>query len=250
MMQNVATSIFINLNLITMIKVNNTRLENGVLVTDAKVVLVECTPEEALIGYSDYSKYDLINKWLSIPEKYFKPILISETEIEGVIGDSIFFDTKFFKHITTITKDSNVWHKTLTTFKILALPEHFSEEALQQIVDGKLKDGDKVTIECDRVRKRGYKCKDCGLRVTLGRKCKDESHKDLIFDDAEFNRIKLNQSNHIIIHKSEEKMYTREEVKKLFDQFSNSEELAYIMDGYYSGCQYAVVIEWFDKNIK
>lgn len=36
-------------------------------------------------------------------------------------------------------------------FKILALPEHFSPRHLQAIVDGKLKDGDKVLLEVEEI---------------------------------------------------------------------------------------------------
>src|SRR3972149_2891570 len=65
--------------------------------------------------------------------------------------------------------------------KILALPEHFSPKHLQAIVDGKM------LVECDKMWNE---------------------------IDGEYKVIKLNQSNHITLHKIEEKMYTREELKE------------------------------------
>ncbi len=65
--------------------------------------------------------------------------------------------------------------------KILALPEHFLSEQLQMIIDGKLKDGDRVLIEC------------YGAPGSYG-----------------IERV----NNHIILYPIEEKMmYTREEVR-------------------------------------
>jgi hypothetical protein len=88
----------------------------------------------------------------------------------------------------------------LDACKILALPEHFSPKHLQDIVDGKLKEG-KVLVECELHVFADLGAYDCGGDLT------DDVHK--------INRIKLNSSNHITLHKVEEKMYTGEEVKRI-----------------------------------
>lgn len=84
-----------------------------------------------------------------------KPVIVSETEKIGV-GD--FYLTSGNKIIEIKSKDRfglfylkngkvgetyvNDWYD-----KILALPEHFSEEQLQDIVEGELKDGDEIYLK-------------------------------------------------------------------------------------------------------
>jgi hypothetical protein len=71
-----------------------------------------------------------------------KPILISETEkIEAGVD-------YMFAHGQIQEPDKTYVEITGSTKKILALPEHFSPKLLQDIVDGVLKSGDKVLIEC------------------------------------------------------------------------------------------------------
>lgn len=74
------------------------------------------------------------------------PIIISETEkIE--VGDTVNHGL-INELIYIVDKDNleaSIYNKSK---KILVLPEQFSPEQLQMIVDGKIKDGDKVLIEC------------------------------------------------------------------------------------------------------
>src|SRR5690348_3548330 len=54
---------------------------------------------------------------------------------------------------TIFTWNKNTYQKTLNLLHVrfFALSEHFSTEQLQMIVDGKLKDGDKVLVECQQI---------------------------------------------------------------------------------------------------
>lgn len=78
------------------------------------------------------------------------PIIISETE-EIEVGDWVY--NKVSKHSSTdshiyqITKRKQLHNSNQS--KILALPEHFSDKHLQAIVDGKMKDEDKVLVKCN-----------------------------------------------------------------------------------------------------
>ncbi len=105
-------------------------------------------------------------------------------------------------------------------FKILALPEHFSPEQLQMIVDGKLKNGDKVLIECD-----------------YWPDIRDDKYPGQYV-------IKLNSSNHITLHKVEEKMYTLDQVVALAKHIccKHCDEA----DAWDNN----TVTEWFEQNMK
>lgn len=79
-----------------------------------------------------------------------KPTIISQTEpIESL--DNVLVDNKFitttksweFDYACRFPKEKR------PRYKILTLPEHFSPQHLQDIVDGKLKEGDKVLVECE-----------------------------------------------------------------------------------------------------
>lgn len=79
--------------------------------------------------------------------KWIKPIIISETE-EIEIGDK-------YIHLPTNTileKGQDKEAILVNSYKILALPENFSPKHLQAIIDGKLKDGDEVLIECKNMK--------------------------------------------------------------------------------------------------
>src|SRR5690606_33636935 len=119
-----------------------------------------------------------------------KPIIVSESEkIEA--GDWVYNEVS--KEIYQF-KENHVSYE----FKILALPEHFSPQQLQDIVDGKLKEG-KCLVECEtRI-----------LRPELGAIFEGPSGLEYLNDTI----IKLNP--HITIYPVEEKMYT----KKDFDEF-------------------------------
>src|SRR5690606_35806921 len=141
-------------------------VRDNILVTDAELVLVD---------------------------NYHLPILISKDKIE--VDDWVYNEVS--KEIYQF-KENHVSYE----FKILALPEHFSPQQLQDIVDGKLKEGDKILVECTI----NY-CKDCVFNQgqELSPDCCNQS--DTV--------IKLNSSNHITIYLVEEKMYTRKD----FDEF-------------------------------
>ncbi len=194
-------------------------------VAEAKLVLVECKPEEAklfgvMIGNSngfkgglfDYSKTGLL-KGIT---KYWKPILISETE-KIIKGDQAYWN----KTSPIIFEAEYDWDIN-PIFKILALPEHFSPKHLQAIVDDKLKDGDKVLVECD------------ALNTTI----------TSIAQSGYTHSVKLNSSNHITLHKVEEKMYTREEVRELCYQLAMRITSDTVVE------TRKKFIAWFEQNVK
>lgn len=218
------------------------RIPEDVTVAPAKLVLVECKPEEAILVLSQYgyglitSKCNESGTWVDVKGKnwtiscpidtikYLKPILISETEnIEiGEIGlnshNQIFQYGELSKQLSE--KDPSTSYR-----KILALPEHFSPKTLQDIVEDKLKDRDKVYVECESTV---LKDKYSGLTLP-GEK----------FDyRIDYYYPKLNP--YITLHKVEEKMYTRKEVRSNVIQ-----ALVELADNAVSGKE---VIEWFEKN--
>lgn len=151
-----------------------------------------------------------------------KPIIISETEkIEK--GDWIWIEGMLvnYIHALSLSAISGQGYR----YKVLVLPEQFSPKQIQAIIDSKMKDGDKVLVEC--IHKGDYD-------EYLGHGDKDA-------------RIALNSQGHVTLHKVEEKMYTREEV---YDFILNA--LA----------QYRIILEtgdvwrnwdtdkWFEQNVK
>lgn len=137
-----------------MIKVEHTRIHvaipNGksmyhdVLVTDAELVLVECTSIDGLFNKYLGDPLVLHDKKYGAGRKYYKPILISESEkIE--VGDYVFED------ISGIFGPYEEGDVVENPKKILALSEHFSPQILSKIVSGELKDGDKVLLEVEEI---------------------------------------------------------------------------------------------------
>lgn len=109
-------------------------------VIEAKLVLLR--PEDR-----DYMGKSPLKGFICIPgtqNYWFKPVLISETEY-CVGGQDKYLDNQ--NTICNLPYASTL-ATTETGKKILALPEHFSKEQLNMIVEGKLKDGDKVYVEC------------------------------------------------------------------------------------------------------
>lgn len=74
-----------------------------------------------------------------------QPIIISETE-KILVEDWYIDDTMAIRQ--SVTDDKDYWSRRQDYNKILALPQHFSEEQLQDIVRGKYADGDTVMVEC------------------------------------------------------------------------------------------------------
>ena len=194
------------------------------LITDAKLVLVE----EPNPNRKEHTLWRNKNGQLLLTHSSstdlvaLKPILISETEkIE--VGDWYYYP---YKHQVNQCKGLN--GKALvdpSCRKILALPEHFSPKHLQAIVDGKLKDGDKILVECEKPE---Y----------------NEWRKEEVFVD--WFKIKLNP--HITIYHSttladvEEKMYTREEVINLIEDYRQTIHN-------YGTWTYSPKL-WFEQNVK
>jgi hypothetical protein len=184
---------------------------------------------------------------------HFKPIIISETEkIEA--GDKVLTSYSRVLRITHVfDRGYNVteedWYKENPNKgeywlankdvigKILALPEHFSPKHLQAIVDGKMKDGDEVYVECE---KHGN-CKVCNNQGVYH--C---AHPEECGNAIEFTQIKLNLNNHITLHKIEKKTYTRDEVLEIVRQ--RSLNLITDMDKYLRLHPMSSSENWFNRN--
>lgn len=85
------------------------------------------------------------------------PIIISETE-EILFNDWVYMDvldnsTNMFQVIED-KSDLDNYNKTKGCYKILTLPEQFSNKHLQAIIDGKIEEGE-VLVKCDSIQ--GYK---------------------------------------------------------------------------------------------
>lgn len=76
--------------------------------------------------------------------------------------------------------------------KVLALPEHFSPKHLRDIVDGKMKDGDKLLVECETK----YDDTDTFINEWGNREGRDN----------EF--VRFDSQGHIILYRPKEKVYT------------------------------------------
>ena len=128
--------------------------EKIIPVAYAKLVLVGCDPKESLLAkYNSVGGISYSNGKATLAGTYYKPILISLTEKIEV--DNWSYDTK----TNTIRKcednegidELRLYGGSKRCFKLLVLPEHFSPQTLQDIVDGKLKDGSKVLLEVEEI---------------------------------------------------------------------------------------------------
>jgi hypothetical protein len=189
---------------------------NEVLVTEGKLVLVQCNSEDGLLYKYLSDPIRLTDFKYGAGRKYFKPIIISETE-KIVRGDS-WYD---FDEDDIWTDGVNVDLHTvnlqpLRFKKILALPEHFTKEQLKMIVDGYLKEDEVILLECEQespipmdykgVDSRGdyiYYCPKCGWGGSYMGTGQVHCYKDSCRD----NFIKHDSNKHCIIHKVQEKMY-------------------------------------------
>jgi len=122
------------------IKVKQTKNLDGRIVTRGKLVLVPC----------DSNQINNI-RTISFKDTYEKPIIISETE-NIATNDMVLLPDMFIKTMTDSDMLDYLSSESTTTKKILALPEHFSSEILQMIVNGDLKDGQDLWIECEEPR--------------------------------------------------------------------------------------------------
>lgn len=234
-----------------MIKVEHTKthvaipqgksMYHDVLVAPATLVLVPCKSGEALLfslpnGFQYMLKLHYVDT-LPHPVKWFIPIFISETEKIEVGDLSACYDctTNEFVGIGTVEEiyENNIaWcsdHKERLNYqficrKILSLPEHFSPQQLQMIVDGKLKDGGKVLIECEQSTVAAW----AGPNMI-------RKHGSGIFG------IKLNP--HITIYPVEEKMVPLSEVRIIAEKAAK--QAAFY--GWYTPERFK---EWFEQNVK
>jgi hypothetical protein len=175
--------------------------------------------------------------------KSVKPIIISETEkIE--VGDWVLYSTSVHKVLDINNAgylvrmlDGEFRLSKGSCNKILALPEQISPKHLQDIVDGKIKDGDKVLVECE------YKV--TAWSDTIDERGKKVTQRYLI------NVIKLNSQSHVTLHKVEEKMVPLSLLEKAFEAGRRITEENTFRDGDFDSTQYRKdKEEWFEQNIK
>lgn len=215
-------------------------------VVEGKLILLKIPNTEAINGLSIRKDNGTLMLYPISEEdhrqaQYLKPIIISETEkIE--VGDKFLINNTIhsctgYDGLKVISNDESTYCHSHGICKILALPNHFSPEQLQMIVDSKLKKGDKVLVECDNTI---IKDKISGLPY-VGEKW------DYIID---YYFIRLNSANHIILHKSEEKMFSVEKVKEILYPIwhkANSGHGDAPIDSEYS---IKVFNDWFEQNVK
>ena len=230
------------------IQIGNPIKNSYATVPEAKLVLVECKPEEAITAkrcsvLRVWGKtIDLYDRTVHFEPnntpsaKYFKPVIISETEkIENGCWAYNKETSSLIKLDGLEKGELDAFIEQKNWFKVLALPEHFSPEQLQMIVGGKLKDGDKVLVECETndPRKADYYDKLSHNTRTVA--------IEVFNDEGLIKQIKLNSSNHITLHKVEEKVYTREEVRELLIEFF----------GDLTSTSKSITPEqWFEQNVK
>lgn len=225
-----------NINIQMMIK-SKVINPNEILVTNAELVLVECNEIKHAILHS------IINK----NGKFYKPILISETEKIEVGDWGYNLMTKRYGRVLrifggNIVIDNGEYEDTSSSnnfAKVLALPEHFSPQQLQMIVDGKLKEG-KCLVECVQeepipmtykgVDSRGdyiYYCPKCGWGGSYMGTGQVHCYKD----ECRPTTIKLNP--HITIYPVEEKMVAESELLKVKSELKKYKKAYEILNCYF-----------------
>lgn len=246
-----------------MIKVKNVKpytLPDGreTFICEGKLALIR-------IGVFGGSGFLVDNSHILINNTWYKPIIISESEeIEiktkvwhnelNLIGEVVcFLETNSYSSYFAVTCGGENFPdgQRLAGIKlrrILAMPEHFSKEQLQMIVNGELKDGDKILLECgdEMIPMEDYK--------KYGEDCKNS-----------FREIKLDSNNHVVIlpNKSEIKVAVvgagKPEIIKR--TYTRDEHLFIYLEGVRAGHDDSTSGEslsrsmmkqrtWFDKNIK
>lgn len=232
-----------------MIKVTNTKTHKigdqysmdfpkNVTVTEGKLVLIEePTPNrQNQILWRNKNDQLLLTRSSSNDLIAIKPIIISETEkIE--VGDW-WYGGETRQSLFQVKDEKDLAYKThvsekfiIKYNKVLVLPEQFSQQQLELIVEGVYKDGDKLLIEVERKHSLGGSA-DCG-------------DIDLYDGSYDYNQIKLNQQGHCILYKVEEKMYTETQVLDvLYEMIKQSNKLLDFDN------KRSKVKEWFEKNVK
>lgn len=196
-----------------------------VLVAEGELVLVIAV--DRMYVHTKLSKNSVIMGALP-----YLPIIISKTEkIE--VGDKVLKYNKISTVISgeeyeaekpigsgTFRKEEWCTIQVATTNKypkVLVFSEQFSPKQLQMIVDGEIKDEDKILVECYKYNEfKGGTGEQSGYYVNS------------------------NSENHVTLHKVEEKVYTREEVLNILSAFFDQ----------HVNAQNADIDGWFKQNIK
>lgn len=189
--------------------------QGDVIVTKGKLILIPMTETKAGKEAEEYINVEGMHDIYC----WFKPIIISETEdIEA--GDWVYEKNLSNERIYEVFERDYLGKKRLGIFrfrsvfipieksnarKILILSENFSPKHLQAIVDGKLKDGDEVYVECEQEEEYITK---------LGKSERDNYSKHKV------SIIKLSLQNHITLYKVEQKTYSEQEVINLLNDLN------------------------------
>lgn len=178
-----------------MTKIQHTETHDNTLVCKGKLGLIPINVGQ----YVANKKHSVV-----IGNFMYKPIIISETE--EIEKDSWLYLRKDKGWSGSVVQNQfGVMGSVIGTkeyikdncYKILSLPENFSSEILKDIVDGRLKHGDEVRIQCENkyIEPEGIHC-NRGADVLI---------------------IKLNKDNHITIL-PEKKEWGWEDIEAKFRQ--------------------------------
>lgn len=165
-------------------KVNHTvshkTSQGEVIVTKGKLVLI--IPENKT-GDDGYFRF---NNGI-----YFKPIIVSE--IESIETSDNYYNA-YNEKIYNAPRFEG--YKIGRDLKVLVLPTQFSTKQLQAIIEGKLKDGDEVLVECKPAEIYGNNGSFYPIEYVI----------KLSYPD-----------NKVTLHKVEQKLYTREELENYIE---------------------------------
>jgi hypothetical protein len=199
------------------------------MVAKGKLVLLRTsiTPNHGDLSYdARYNNYYLSPN--NLLGQLVKPVIVSETERIEVGDKAIHTNPDYAKdwEIIECTENNRVsiqehWNK------VLALPEHFTPKQLQAIVDGDMKDGERLYIVCD-LKYSGWE---------------EDFDSKLDKDDRV---VCLDQGNHITIHKAkQELMYTKDDLYKVAELIGKSCAEAKNYSAHYMKKE---VDEWIQNN--
>lgn len=157
-------------------KVKTVETYNSHTVCKGKLVFVMCYPDSKDI-WGKSKTLSIIGDDGKYKGRRVFPIIISETERPVPTENERVYST-VSKTISTFPDPR--FFSDGTYFKVLAFPENFSQEQLKMIVDGKLKDGDDVLVECE------YKSPGALTGTVTGNYIKlTDNHITLITDNIE-----------------------------------------------------------------
>lgn len=169
-------------------------------------------------------------------------IIISERE-EIELGDLVYHERMFTTGVTGIYKavdrrsngdfkfvfidDPSIFFYATKSHKILTLPEHFSDKHLQAIVDGKLKDQDKVLIKCTRG---------------------DVEREEYFEVDIALNwKVYLNQQNHITLFPAKQSL--EDSIKQHINEWKSERDISFLYSSAVTDSEVIEFIkEWAKKN--